>query len=431
MKKRRPQMRNSVFTLFYVLALLCAADRAESSQANLGAIDVHVVNKQGAAIEDAKISVKHIPSGYSDYCRTHKNGNCRLENSPTGTYEVTVEASGFKALKLADVKVNLEQVLNLPLTLEPALPPPDSVVGYIDNAIIGSQIRIRSDVAFHMNFPDRAEFFYARYSGLKNGPGPQSVVADLNFQQLYLHGEYAPSKRFSFFAEVPVRWIQPQRTVNNVANMGALSANINSAGLSDLAAGFKLDAVASSNQYFTFQFQAHFPSGNASTGLGTNHYSVETALLYYRRLSDRVALEAQVGDSHPVGGSFCPQHCVADPPPPGAPPDAAGGFAGDVFSYGVGPSYVLYRGEHVRFTPVIELVGWRVLGGLQTNCVPSVLNCGEQEGASVDGTNIVNLKVGARTSIGSHNSFYVGFGHVVTHSRWYQEIVRAEYRYSF
>jgi hypothetical protein len=430
-------MRNAAFTLLYVLALLCAADRAESSQSKFGAIDVHVVSKQGAPIGDAKISVHLITSGYIDYCRTDKNGNCRLENSPTGTYEVTVKASGFEVFKLSDVKVNLEPVLNLPVTLEPA-PPPGSMVGYIDNAIIGSQIRIRSDAAFHMNFPDRAEFFYARYNGLNNGhnngldngPGPQSVVADLNFQQLYLRAEYAPIQRFSFFAEVPVRWIQPQLTVANVVpNSGPPFANVNSAGLSDLVAGLKLAAVASSNQYLTFQFQAYFPTGNASTGLGTNHYSVEPALLYYRRLSDRVALEAQVGDSHPIGGSFCMQHCVADPP--GAPPFAAGGFAGDVFFYGMGPSYVLYRGERVRIAPVIELVGWRVSGGLQTNCVPSVLNCGNQQGASADGTNIVNLKVGARTSIGRHNSFYVGFGHVVTHSRWYQEVVRAEYRYSF
>ncbi len=308
-------------------------------------------------------------------------------------------------------------------------------VGYIDGAIIGSQIRIRFDAAFRDNATDRAEFFYPRYQGVNNGPGPTSVLTDLNFQQLYLQAEYAPSKRFSVFAEVPVRWIQPQLTVGNVnPALTPPFANVNEAGLSDLAAGFKLAAVASSNQYLTFQFQAYFPSGNASTGLGTNHYSVEPALLYYRRLSDRVALEAQVGDSHPIGGSFCPQPCVADLP---GLPKASGGFAGDVFFYGVGPSYVLYRGEHVRIAPVVELVGWRVLGGLETNCVSGkmpdgkVNPCLNQDAVSADGTNIVNLKVGARTSIGRHNSFYVGFGHAVTRSHWYEEIVRVEYRYSF
>src|ERR1700756_775167 len=57
-----------------------------------------------------------------------------------------------------------------------------SMVGYVDDAIVGSQIRIRFDAGFHNNAPDRADFFYAQYAGL-NGPGPNSVVTDLNFQQ--------------------------------------------------------------------------------------------------------------------------------------------------------------------------------------------------------------------------------------------------------
>ena len=309
---------------------------------------------------------------------------------------------------------------------------PGSMVGYIDNATVKSQIRIRDDAAFHDNAPDRAEFFYARYNSLNNmRPGPPFVVADLNFQQLYLHAEYAPFKRFSFLGEVPVRWIQPQLTVANTESqlLFPMIPNVNEAGLSDVAVGFKLAAIASSNQYLTLQFQAYFPSGNASMGLGTNHYSVEPALLYYRRLSDRAALEAQVGDSHPIGGSSCLLPCKTDSME--THPPKSEGFAGDIFFYGVGPSYVLYRGEHVRIAPVIELVGWRVLGGFETNCVPSVFSCSIQEAVSADGTNIVNLKVGVRTLIGKHNSFYVGFGQALTHSVWYEHIVRAEYRYSF
>jgi hypothetical protein len=49
----------------------------------------------------------------------------------------------------------------------------------------------------------------------------------------------------------------------------------------------------------------------------------------------------------------------------------------------------------------------------------------------VSGTNIVNIKAGARASIGSHNSIYVGFGQAVTHDIWYKHLVRLEYRYAF
>jgi hypothetical protein len=50
---------------------------------------------------------------------------------------------------------------------------------------------------------------------------------------------------------------------------------------------------------------------------------------------------------------------------------------------------------------------------------------------SVAGINIVNRKVGARTSIGKRDSFYLGFGQAVTHELWYKLIIRLEYRRSF
>jgi hypothetical protein len=73
------------------------------------------------------------------------------------------------------------------------------------------------------------------------------------------------------------------------------------------------------------------------------------------------------------------------------------------------------------------MFGWRVLGGFQTLPGGPVMGAGSE----VSGTNIVNIKVGARTSIGSHNSFYIGFGQAVTHDMWYKHLVRLEYRYAF
>jgi hypothetical protein len=299
-----------------------------------------------------------------------------------------------------------------------------SMVGYIDNAIIGSQVRVRFDDAFDDNFPDRSEFFYAKcscYTQLNNtalqsaydpkaaGPGT-GIPTTLNFQQLYFNVEYAPNKRFSVFTEVPLRWIQPQGFLP-ASSLPFVPTNFsNQAGISDVQAGFKIAMLASYNHYLTVQFRTYFPSGDSSKGLGTNHYSIEPSVLYYQRVTDRMSVEAQLGDWHPIGGDA------------GVPITDSEGFAGDVFEYGIGPSYQLYRGEHVRFTPVVELFGWRVLGGFQT------LKPGFSEAS---GTNIVNLKAGVRTSIGSRNSFYVGFGQALTHDLWYKHIIRLEYRYTF
>src|SRR6266566_4009658 len=37
-----------------------------------------------------------------------------------------------------------------------------SMVGYITDATIESQVRLRFDAGFHNNIPDRSEFFYAQ-----------------------------------------------------------------------------------------------------------------------------------------------------------------------------------------------------------------------------------------------------------------------------
>jgi len=75
---------------------------------------------------------------------------------------------------------------------------------------------------------------------------------------------------------------------------------------------------------------------------------------------------------------------------------------------------------------VVEVVGWSVLGGAETVWV-SATNLA----ASASGTNIVNIKMGARTSLSGGNSFYIGYGRAITNAVWYSDLVRFEYRHSF
>jgi hypothetical protein len=331
-----------------------------------------------------------------------------------------------------------------PLSAEPqqktAPPPPSdrprrrgSMVGYIDNPILESKVRIRFDHATQNTVPDRAEYFYAKcgcYQGLSGhpvvgvraladgqapGPGP-TIVTDLSFQQLYLEGEYAHTPRFSLFAEVPLRWIQPQAFAgpNQFGDVQSEAFGPPSAGgIGDVRAGVRYGLAAAPDQSLTVQLRAFLPTGSAARGLGTDHASLEPALLLYQRASDRLAVEGQIGVWFPLGGSA------------GAPTDVDDRFAGNVFFYGIGPSYDLYEGNRVRFSPVVELVGWRVLGGFQTRVTGAALD------VDAGGTNIVNLKLGGRIAWGPHSSLYVGFGHALTAQTWYEDIVRFEYRHAF
>ena len=289
-----------------------------------------------------------------------------------------------------------------------------STVGYIDDAIVGSQVRVRFDVGLGVSQPDLAEYFQAA-CGCDGGTaaGPKNGLAtNLNYQQLYLRGEYAPRKFLSFVFELPVRFIQPISFLPGSTSNGGYG---NQAGLSDISAGFKLAALDSERQYLTFQMLATFPSGDAGNGLGTGHYTIAPSLLYYQRVTDRFSVESEIGDSHPIGG--------------GTP-----GFAGDVFEYGIGPSYVIYRTHKVQVAPVLELVGWRIFGGMWTNYDDVTGNppFPSSQLESADGSNIVNLKAGFRTSIGRNSSLYVGYGHALTSANlWYEQIYRIEYRRTF
>ncbi len=102
------------------------------------------------------------------------------------------------------------------------------MIGYIDDAIIGSQVRVRFDVGLGNRAPDRAEFFYAKCGCFAdpalgelfdpNAPGPRpNVATELDFKQLMVEAEYALGRHFAVFGELPLRWITPQAFLLPVA----------------------------------------------------------------------------------------------------------------------------------------------------------------------------------------------------------------------
>ncbi|HEX4065468.1 MAG TPA: hypothetical protein VHZ09_05550 [Acidobacteriaceae bacterium] len=282
-----------------------------------------------------------------------------------------------------------------------------SMVGYIDDPTVQNEIRLRFDAGFDDPRPDLGEFFYAGHSA-PLGPGV-AFQRTLNFQQLYLNAEYAPVRRFSGFVQLPYRWIQPFFDPSSTRTPDLFSGS----GISDVQAGLRYAVIASDARTFTLQLVSSFPSGNGVKGFGTNHYSLAPAALLYQKLSARTAVEAELGDSHPIGGTTYRA----------SPTSATRDFAGDVLMYGVGPSYEVITRDNYRLAPVLELVGWHVFGGLETNSASQV--------QSAAGTNIFNAKLGARLDFFRDNSVYAGYGRGLTSSIWYRNLFRIEYRHSF
>ncbi len=300
---------------------------------------------------------------------------------------------------------------------EQATPPPaerrrrrPSMVGYIEDSTIRTQIRFRFDAGFGIDVPDRAEFFYAKcgcysfvpppaFDSEAPGPGP-GIPTELNYREFYAFAERALGERYSVFGELPVRGISPQGFVpTGLADWGG------SSGIGDLRFGGKASLFNDADRSVTAMVRVAVPSGNAGKGLGTNHASIEPAILFHSAIADRLGLEAQVGYRKPLGGS--------------AGVNSGDKFSGDILWWGIGPSFDVYDADGVRISPVVELVGWRVLGGFQT-CA----NCDADAG----GTNIVNLKLGARATVRDRHSFYGGIGWHISDAWWYDKLLRFEYR---
>jgi hypothetical protein len=137
--------------------------------------------------------------------------------------------------------------------------------------------------------------------------------------------------------------------------------------------------------------KGYLSTGDAIRGLGTDHESIEPGLLLYQRLSDRLAINAEVRYWISIDGSD---------------------FAGDILRYGIGASYDLARGCDWKLTPTIEFVGWSVLSGKESS-IPNPI---------IDASGFF---------FGDHSSIAATYGRALTGTVWYKDIYRLEYRWQF
>jgi hypothetical protein len=267
----------------------------------------------------------------------------------------------------------------------------DSNVGYLDSAIPGNQFRLRFDAGDHDPSPARAEFFYAQAQ--PRGPGLPVPDPAVNFQELTEYLEVAADERLSGFVELPQRFLEPE-------------INADHSGLGDMNAGVKYAFLYGPDLVATFQFRTYVPTGAASRGLGTHHVSLEPSFLFHKPLSDRFGLDGELRYWAPVGGTD---------------------FAGDVIRYGLGVHYDLWRTQNTQIVPVVEVIGWTVLGGKETVVQPT----GVATVQDAAGDSILNVKVGVHVKSDSWWDLYTGYGRALTGNRWYDNIYRVELRLLF
>jgi hypothetical protein len=266
-----------------------------------------------------------------------------------------------------------------------------SSVGYIDSAPVQNLFRLRVDAAYDNRRPTRAEFFWPK--GRPNGPGLPLPETNVDYQEITAYLELTANSWLSGFVECPVRFLNPD-------------INRNTAGYADMNAGFKAALVQTEDTVATFQFRTYLPTGDAERGLGNNHVSLEPAFLLNQKLTDPWTLEGELRYWVPIGGTD---------------------FAGDIVRYGLGLSYGTRKPDAFWMIPVVELVGWTVLGGKEARA-SSLLSTGVKDAA---GDTIVNAKIGMRLGINDRSDIYAGYGRALTGDTWYKNTLRLEFRLQF
>ena len=331
-------------------------------------------------------------------------------------------------------QTNQRQAQSRDARRRPLPPAAYSKTGYIDNAIIGTQVRFRLDAGFDNVRSDRGEFFYAkcgcyREAGLDpDAPGPAPpltgdpfvqpfIETSIDHRDYWLTYEQAFSSRFSAFADVAVRSLSPE-------------VNASATGIGDLRLGLKYGLIADDDRALTLQLKAYLPTGSAGKGLGTDHASLEPGLIYYGRVSDRVELAGELRWWLPLGGST--DAGIPDPvnaPGGGTEPKNSDRFWSNVLRYGFGISYDANPDSNFQVAPVLELVGWTFSGGFATGATDGTVTTLVIENG---GSTIINLKIGLRMTLAdTRGSVYVGYGKALTDATLYDSIIRLEYRYVF
>jgi hypothetical protein len=273
----------------------------------------------------------------------------------------------------------------------PAAPDCDSNVSFLDSAAPQSQVRLIIDAFYNDRRPTRNEYIFPK-SGAPGDPSWWVPEKRVDWQELKSYVEAAFASQMSVFFSVPTRFVNPD-------------VNPNDWGVGDVNLGFKYAFVQTGGLALTGQLTGTIPM-RTSTGLSSDHFSVEPAFLFYLRPIAWLAVEGEVKYWVPVTGTD---------------------FAGQLFDYGISLSFLERSYTDFWFCPVVELEAWTMINGKEMVVFPD----GNSAVHSTAGETICNVDVGVRFGFGDNGDIYIGGGHSLTESAWAEYYWRVEFRVRF
>jgi hypothetical protein len=299
---------------------------------------------------------------------------------------------------------NLYQILNCDdPCYEPFWDPAAYASVFADYARPRTVTRFRYDNLQDLTIPDRNTYFlqqtnpnfptnYKTRRGIPYRTDPSAIL-----QQGYYYQE-AAAGRGAFFFEIPYRYLDPLFSPGQ-------------AGFSDINFGLKSLLVDSELLVLSFQFRTYTPSGDASHGLGSGHFSLDPSLLSSVKLAPDTYFQSQLGNWTPIGGKT--------------------ELAGAIF-YG----YTSLNRVLCRLSPdcpligMLEMDGWYFEGGGYTIPIAKYPHVTIAERAA-GGLCYFNIGPGLRAALGSRVDWGGALTWATTGNHWGNPWFRMEIRILF
>ncbi|HEY1860770.1 MAG TPA: hypothetical protein VGG61_10470 [Gemmataceae bacterium] len=266
---------------------------------------------------------------------------------------------------------------------------------FVDGARPMTQMRIRWDSGQNLQFPDRAEYFWARADG--HGKGPKFPIngfkgeTGLDYNQLSLYTE-AASGNFSAFTILPYLSIDPEQAPH-------------AAGFGDVVVGTKSMLMDCELLQLTFGFNTYIPSGNFLKGLGTAHVSLEPQFLLAVRLAQDTYFQGQLAEWIPLGGD--------------------NDYQGAILHYHFSLNQVLWRPiADVQIIGTAEFNGYSFQDGAFTDPIQGAFQ-------KASGETYISIGPGLRFVICDKVDFGVGTAFNVTDHHFAEQLYRTELRWRF
>lgn len=98
--------------------LLLSAHRTAPAQILYGGLVGNVTDSSSAAVPNAKVTIVHVATGTTRETATNEMGTYRFPTIAPGTYELTVQANGFRTFSRTGIEVAVNNLTRVEARLE-------------------------------------------------------------------------------------------------------------------------------------------------------------------------------------------------------------------------------------------------------------------------------------------------------------------------